>query len=402
MKRYDPRKLLTGSLILLVSFNLFNVINFIFNLFTVRYLTLPDYGSLITLNYIILLFAVFSETIQTTITRYVAREKDKGKLKNIIKKSSKYALRYAIYFLGIYLLLAYPLSIYLKIDFYLVLLAGIMVFPVFFLPVVRALLQGRKMFFSLGMSVFVEGSVKLLVAVGLVLLGFRIYGAFLGILIGALISLLITFFMIKDYISVKERSANTIDIRSYSKPVFAVNSIIILFLTIDLFFAKLFFDPETAGIYAVSSTLAKIIFLATQPICRVMFPLSSELKDQKKSRKVLKGSLAILGAIIAVALIPIFLFSETIVYLYSGKVLVEAPSILIILSLYSSVLSLANLLLLYKLSIGALNNYKALIGVSLFGITLLVLFNDTILQFSYAVLASSIALLMGILLKKRR
>ncbi|PJC44334.1 hypothetical protein CO038_03930, partial [Candidatus Pacearchaeota archaeon CG_4_9_14_0_2_um_filter_39_13] len=85
------KTLLGGSLILLVTINLFNLFNLIFNVSMARLLPLSDYGVLTTLIYFVVIFAVFSESIQTVIAKYTSREDSKGKVKDIMIKSFKKA-----------------------------------------------------------------------------------------------------------------------------------------------------------------------------------------------------------------------------------------------------------------------------------------------------------------------
>ena len=80
-----------GSIILLISFNIYNALNFFFHFAMVRMMSVVEYGILASLFSIIYILAVFTESIQTVITKYTAKETNKGKLKNILKKSFRKA-----------------------------------------------------------------------------------------------------------------------------------------------------------------------------------------------------------------------------------------------------------------------------------------------------------------------
>src|SRR3989344_5009800 len=77
----DGRGFLRGSLILLISFGIFNVLNFLFQLIMARSLSIAEYGVLATLFSILYITNVMSESIQLVITKYSSSEESKGKLK---------------------------------------------------------------------------------------------------------------------------------------------------------------------------------------------------------------------------------------------------------------------------------------------------------------------------------
>jgi len=64
------KALIGGSLVLLITFNIFNLLNFIFHFAMVRMLTVVEYGVLASLFMIIYMMTVFSESIQLVITKY--------------------------------------------------------------------------------------------------------------------------------------------------------------------------------------------------------------------------------------------------------------------------------------------------------------------------------------------
>ena len=154
-----------GSLILLITFNIFNALNFVFHLTMARLLTLSDYGILVTLFTIIYMLAVFSESIQIVITKYSSSEDKIGRLKNLLKKSLKKSFVLSVLFFVAYLVVAIFLSSLLKIEYFLLALNGLIIFAVFFSPITRGLLQGRKKFKALGGNMIIEAVTKLVLAV---------------------------------------------------------------------------------------------------------------------------------------------------------------------------------------------------------------------------------------------
>jgi O-antigen/teichoic acid export membrane protein len=385
------KNLIKGSLILFISFNIFNALNFFYHFGMARMLTVIDYGILVTLFSIIYILAVFTESIQLVITKYSANEEDEGKLKNIIKRAFKKSFLVSIVLFVMYLGIAIPLSTLLKIDYVLIVLMGVMIFFVFLSPINRGIMQGRKRFTSLGLNVIIEGVIKISLGIWLVFLGWKVFGAIVATLIGAFVAFLFSFVSIRDLLFTKEKEAETRGIYGYTKPTFLVNMAILMFFSIDVLIVKIYFSETLAGTYAIASVLAKTIFLGTQPIARAMFPLSAG--NKKKSKNVFLNSFAIISIVVAVALAIFYFFPELIIKIFSGKVVIESARILFYLGVAIGILSLANLVLFYKLSQGEIKGTQYLLLVVIIEAILLSYFSKDLVQFSIAFITSAAAFL---------
>src|SRR3989344_1865955 len=95
-----------GSLILLITINLFNALNYFFHFAMVRILNSVDYGTLVALMSILYIFNVSTESIQIIITKYISNEKSRGKIKNIIKKSLKKGSVVSVFLFLIFLVIS--------------------------------------------------------------------------------------------------------------------------------------------------------------------------------------------------------------------------------------------------------------------------------------------------------
>ena len=172
--------------------------------------------------------------------------------------------------------------------------------------------------------------------------------------------------------------------------------VIMVFYSIDVLIARIFFPADVAGAYAIAAVLAKVIFLGTQPISRAMFPLSNENNsNKKKSENVFANALFLLFVAIIISLAVFYFFPGLIIGLFSGKVIPEAIGILFLLGIGTSVLSLSNLVLIHKLSIGKTKRFPLLLVFVLLEIVLLSYFSENLFQFSIAFIVSSVALLWG-------
>lgn len=394
MRKHLKNPLVKGSILLLITFNLFNLINFLFQFSMARMLSIADYGTLAALLSITYILSVFSESIQLVITKFASSENNKGKLKNVTKRALKKFLKISLILFVAYLLISIPLSKLFNIDFGYFSIIGTLIFTSFMCPVTRGLLQGQKKFTHFGLNFMVEAIVKLALSIFLVMIGWGIYGALTGIVLGAASSFFISLFPLKDIFRSKEKKASVSQIKLDSKPFFIITLCILLFYSIDILIAKAVFDAETAGYYAIASILSKAVFWGTQPISRAMFPLS--VKKSKITTTVFKNATRLLFALILIILIGTFAFSDLIVTIFSGKQIPQSAAILPYLILSTALLAFTNLDLLYKLAQGRVKNpYIFFIFIIIEGI-LLFTFTSSLVAYSIAYIVSSLIFLIWV------
>jgi len=385
-----------GSLILLVTINLFNALNYFFHFVMARMLNAIDYGILVALMSMLYIFNVSTEAIQTIITKYASQESSFGKVKNIIKRSLSKSIYVSSYLFFMYLVIAIFLSRFLRIEYSLLALTGLLIFSAFLLPIGRGILQGKKRFKSLGYNMILEAVVKLSLAILFVYIGWKVHGAILGVFLGSIVSFGFSFLSFRDILSSEEIKSDTREIYSYGLPVFVVIFVILAFYSMDVILAKAFFSDELAGQYAIASVLAKIIFFGTLPISKAMFPLSSEAStNDKSSKNILNKSLIILGGCVSISLVVMYMFPELMVKIFSGTIYEESISILFFLSISMSLISFTNLILLYKLSLGKIKNFYIMIIFLVFQIFLLSMYHSNLVEYSLTLIFLNLLFLFG-------
>ena len=401
LKRFSG-EFVKGSLILLISMNLFNFLNYVFHFVSARLLGPINYGILAVLMSIVYIFNIPNETIQTITSRYATKfniNKENGKIKNLIVKSIKRFL-----FLGIISFLVFTaispfLGDFLFINPGLLILTGFTLIGIFLLPITRGALQGKKKFNSLGFSYLSEGVVKVAFTVSLILLGFGVYGAMGAVISGIFVSFAISFIPLRKVLKSKIEKEKIKGIYSYSIPVLISLTGITFLYSIDIILAKRFFPEEIVGNYAVISMLSKIIFFGTWPISKAMFPIASEKHDKKSgSMKIFKKSISIVFVLAAFALLIYFLIPKSIVRILYGSQYVSMASLLIYPSIAMAILALTNIFILYNLCIErGKRNYVILFFVVL-QIVLLSLFHSSLIQFASMLILVNALLLFTMLI----
>lgn len=398
-KKFFKSELTKGAITLFITLNLFNFLNFLFHFIMGRMLGPSDYGILAVLMSLIYIYNVPVEALQSIISRYTSTfnlKKEDGKIKYLIIKTLKKGFKIAlILFIGA-TFLSIILSKFLDINFWLIFLTNIFIFFSFSIPVLRGILQGKKRFKTLGASFIIESVPKLIITILLVIIGFKVFGAILGVLLGTFLGLLSLIYFNKDILVQKEEKISLDDAYSKSIPYFITMLIIFFVFSLDILLAKRFFSEEIAGQYAVLSMMGKMIFLGTIAISKAMFPLTSEKYDSNKnSWNLFKKAFLITGIICLISVFACAIIPKFIIWVFYGSQYIKMAPYLVYSALAFSFLSLSNLSLIYGLSINRLKKTYFLFIFILIEIILLLMFHENILEFILAFMIGNIIMFAG-------
>lgn len=401
INRIKKDVLIRGSLVLFVMLGLFNVFNYLFQMSMARMLGPADYGILAVLMSIIYIFGIPSEAIQTIITRYTSKfeiSNETGKVKDILYRSLRKGILFSFAAFAVFSVLSIFLSSLLKISFFLLIITGLFIFYIFSLPVIRGVLQGKKKFFSLGLNMVMESGIKVIFSILLVIAGWRVYGAIGSVIIGGIIAFFFASASIRDVFSSKRKSENLGEVYRYNLPILIGISSIVLIYSLDVILARVFFSPEIAGKYSFVSLIGKIILFSSFAISKAMFPLSAEkFEEGKTSGGLLKKSLILLTGISVFVLFFCYIAPEQVIKLISlgSSQYTDASNVLFIIALAFSLTAFSNLFVLYSLSINKIR--KASVSLWIFVVlyaVLLSIFNSSLVDFAYSILAVNVAMFL--------
>jgi len=404
-------ELVYGSVVLLFLIGLFNFFNYIFQISMANLLGPEEFGVVAVLMSIVYIISIPAETIQTIVSKYTSKfnaKKENGKIKDLLIKATDKGIKFSIIIFLIFIPLSFFLSKILKIEFFLILLTGTILFYVFTIPIQRGILQGKKRFAQMGGSLALESFVKVVFAIFLVSIGLKSYGAILGVIISCIVAgVWIVTFMLKDVINSERMSEKFLGIYTENfSLLIAITSIVIIY-SLDIILARIFFEPKIAGQYAFVSLLGKVILFISLAVSKSMFPISSQnFEEGKKTNFLLRKAVIIVAGISLIISLIYFFIPEMIIKVISlgSKEYTSLSGILFILGLAYSLLSLTNVLILYRASV---NKLSKKIGYSFFVFVLLMviamfLFRETLLSFSLAFLSvNTIMFLYSLLLLKK-
>lgn len=378
-----------GSILLVVMFGVYNILNYVFQMSMARMLGPADYGILAVLMSIVYIFSIPSEAIQTVVSRYTSAfniRNELGKIKDLLIRGIKNAAIFAVILFVIFLFVSFFLSEWLRVDFFILALTGVIIFFSFLSPITRGVMQGRKEFMKMGFNLVSESLLKILLAITLVIVGWKVYGAMGGVVLAALAAFILSFVVIKEVLASKRKKVDFGKIYSYNLPSLVAITSIVLMYSLDIILARRFFSPEIAGQYAFVSLIGKAIVFANLAIGKAMFPLTSESFEKgKDTRSIFKKSLVFVLLISVVALFFYLLFPEFVIKLLSlgSDKYLGASSVLFTLGIAFTFTSLTNTLLLYNLSINRMKKSAYfLVLFVVIEVVLLSIFSSNIVEFS--------------------
>ena len=394
-------ELFRGSIILLILLNLANIVNYIFQLSMARMLGPVDYGMFAVLTNFVYIFSVPTLSIQTVVSKNITKytgnnekEKIRGFFIGMVKKS---ILLSSIFFI-VFVIMSFFLSPILKIPLWLLILTGTFLFGSFIYPIALGVLQGLKRFNSYGWNYIFASAIKLIVAVILVYLGLRVYGAIGGFIVSVTIPFIIAIPTIRKIIGTKSSQEKVVVYSRDSIITFFAILIIVFIYSADVIFVRIFFAPEVVGRYAVISMIGKMILFAAMAVGSAMFPITSERHNSgDKTQSIFKKAILATIFICSFSILIFALFPDLVIKILFGNQYLELTKILIYVGIAFSFIALLNLFLLYKISNDKLK-IRHVIGLVMFfflEILMFFVFRSNIEYFSIGFMCSTIIMFIG-------
>jgi stage V sporulation protein B len=288
-----------------------------------RLLTPDLYGELALVIGILSILLVPIGSIQTLLTREIAKldkTNEERKIIGIIKRYSKIGI-FAGLAIGIILFFSSYFISRIFDDPQLILpiqIISVGIPVAFLLTILGSYYRGKEKIGILSATMVVDPLIKLLFAVGLVILGFGLLGATFSLWVGSLFAMLLLTPILWKKAKTLKFSLNL------NKSFFLILStsiLMMLFLYLDLFFVKYYLGSEEAGYYNVAAMTSKVLYYAVGGIVLVFLPKCSKLNHEKDKKEI--KSLLIKSILILIPFFIIFLIFPNLIItiLYSAKYL---------------------------------------------------------------------------------
>ena len=403
--------LISGSGIIIVGSIAGNLFNFLFNLFMSRNLPVSDYGTFVSIMSLIILATIPLSSVAPVIVNFAGTYFAKNEF-GMVNLFYRKTIRYLIFASFLILILIFLFSGDIAYFFHiksngLISLAGIVVAIIYLGTLNGGLLQAKLSFKFISLSNFISAFLKLTVGVGLVLLGYGIFGAIGAVLLSFLVPFLISFIPLAFIFEESSHDKYKLpmkEIFTYGIPstiaIFGLNALV----SVDLLLVKRLFSPELAGLYAGMSLVGKVIFYLTAPIGSVMYPLIIQ-KHAKNENYKNTLYIAILIVFIPSLLVSIFYFAFpefVIAFFLKNTQYLLVSSNLGFFGLFIAVYSAISLLTYYFLSIKKTSIWLPISIASLAQFVLILVFHESFSQIILISLIVSVLLLSSLLLYFRK
>jgi O-antigen/teichoic acid export membrane protein len=373
-------------------------LSYIYQVYMGKVLGPEEYGVFGALFAIFYMIGVIAQTLSTSAARFVSMFMGEGRqigffLTGSLKRMALLGLVVSLVFLASSRELASLLKLpSLKPVMVLVLI----LFLAWITPINGGALRGVKRFRALGFMNISNAFFKLVFGVLLVALGFGVSGALLGVAMGMLIALLISFIFLKPYFrpnNPHEPDFSFSSFYSYSMPVMLAMVCFSVPANLDVVLAKYFFTATEAGLYTSASVLGKIIFFFPSAIYAVMFPMIAERHARgENTSSILRKSLVYTGLLSGSMSLLYLLFPRLVVKLF-GPGYAAALPLVAPYGLAMFFFSLTVIVMQYHLAIKNMRYIALFAGFTVLEILLLVTFHSSTLEMVKILLGANLALL---------
>lgn len=390
--RFDPTApvmrspLLTGSVLLFVSATLVNAGNYLFNLLMGRWFGPAGFADISLVVTLFLVMSFITAGLQTPAARFgalYAADHDWQGLANVRRWAKQRAAWLAG---GLMVLLILGSGLWTQFfgaaSSWMFVIFGIFI-PFYILQGVdRGVLQGRTRFGWLAVTYQVEMWSRLILSLGLAMLGFGVNGVVLGIGLSFVAAWFVAQRVGKD-LPPAQRLATEVgkEIMLFTGPVLVAQLGQILINNSDILIVRRFFVAEEAGAYAALALIGRMVFFATWSIVTAMFPIVAQrFRRGEAHRPLFYLSLGIVlsGSLLIVTVTA--LFPTQIVHLLFGDAYLTIAPLLWVYAVATMFYALANVVINYRLSIGSTGGTYLAIAAGAAQVTTLWLWHATLAQ----------------------
>lgn len=353
IKNIIRHPLFSGSAVMIGGSMIVNIINYIYHLVVGRMLGPVNYGILASLFSIVTIIGIVPTSTSVSIVKYISSSKNLDEVSAVYGSIYGFVLKLAFIASLIVLLISPVIASFLHIgDISLVALISPILFFSLITLVNQATSQGLLKFTGFVVPSLASTLIKICLGIGLVVLGFSVFGAMIGVLIGTVLS----FFVSIPFIKNLKKNMKKYDLKPFFKfsiPVFFQALAFTSIFTMDVLLARHFLPPFEAGIYASLSILGKIVFFASSPIASVMFPVVSGRNTKGEPyQKIFWGAFALTFAVSFAIIVFYYLFADFAINILYGSAYLSAAPNLTLMGIFILLYTLDALLVNFALSLG--------------------------------------------------
>lgn len=341
-------------------------LDYLFQVSMGRALGPEDYGvlgSLGALSYFF--FFLFERTIRVTTAWFVSRRvgpSGKARIGRLYLTIFRWVAGTGMACFLMFVALSWSVADYLHIgDVRLVLIFGLASLFSGMFNVNLGLLQGLERFRSLAMNNIARSVLKIALGIGLVWLGFGLYGAVGAVLSSVIFALLVSFFSTADQVQGPKTSGakagsdkeklKARDVLLFVAPTMATMACLAIPTNVDVIMVKHFFSSEQTGLFTAISIFGRLVLFIPVGITTVLFPMIVKRHvDRIDPRPLLSKGLLFTGALTGAVALLLYLVPGAFLSFFYGDKYLDAQDLLRYYGLMVFFFSLTQVLVFYHLA----------------------------------------------------
>lgn len=395
-----------GTFIVTTGLFIGNILSYILQLLLGRMLTIEEYGIFNALLSLFTIVGFVNQVFSTSLIKLTSEFKAKMRfdlLTGLFWKFVQIAFAIGLVFFVFFVLLKDVLATSLHIDQpALFIILGIFTLLSIMLSVPSSYLQGLLRFKAFSFYISFSNLLRLLIPLAFVYLGWKVFGVFVGLSLGVVISFFVGLFLLKknfeDYDKIKY-SPYLKKFLLFSGPVIVANLGLLLLNNVDVLLVKHLFSATDAGLYAGVLTLGKILLFGAGTVSVVMYPLVSESYTLKQNYKKRINEFLVIQLVITLAGILVFtIFPKLITLLMFGEKFLPSADLLPRFSIFMGIYVVLNFMKMVFLAVNKTKILFLFIPVAVAQYVLIYLFHSSLLQvINMNIIVSSITLIIIIM-----
>ncbi len=366
-----------------------------------RFITTQQFGEVQILISLMAQLAIFSQVLRIFVVNTLKEETKKDAIAQFLRNTSRTLLLITAG-IGLFSLALAPLiSNTLQFENWwplvptvVAVIAGLQ----FVLPV--SYMQSRQRFDRVALLQFSQALFKLVLAASAGWLGFGSTGIMAGVALAAIYNA----WQARKHLdiapsqgSTKAKFAGTA-LRAHANYIVLISlsllSVLVL-MSLDTFFVKEAFDPDTAGLYAGIAVVARTLFFLTASFSAVMISKVKPSQSMQSNIRNYTGSLGLMALIGGSGLLVMWAVPGTVTRILLGDIYVQYAHLLPRLSLALGLLGIINIIVNFHVAL----RERYIIGPILAGLaitTALLVANNESLESIASHFASGIAITLGL------
>lgn len=348
-QKESQARVLSGSIVMLLSTSLVSVLNFGFNVSMARMLGPAKFGNVTAAVTILMLASAITLAFQLVCAKFVARNDLVGEKVSVYRSLLGKAWVMSLAVGAGLFILQRPMAAYLHIpDPWILAVLAIGISAYVPLGVRRGGLQGICSFGRLSANYIIEAVVKVVIAVVLVAAGYGVMGA-VGAISGSILAAYLFPRMPSEF---GTRPLTALQPASFREgmqaTVFFIGQVIIN--NIDILLVKHFFAPELAGLYAAVALVGRVLYFAAWSVVSAMFPISAAARPREEDPNVILVPLLFVLAIAIIFIMAASFFPDIIINTIFGGRFSESGSLLTLYAAATGLYALSVVLMTYEMS----------------------------------------------------